>query len=393
MSFKCQIKDYQIIKKASLDFIPGLNVIIGPSNNGKTSILKAIKASVFTIPGATPIRAGQSSYIVGISYNNHTVILQKGNKESVYLVDGEKYTKFGVNTPEAVSEALNIKELVLNGNKEQLNFWDQMNYPFLLDKSSVELFRFIIDSGDNDKVSNVLKSMVTDRQQLSKEIDILQGSINTIDLQIEELKTTLDKSKPIVEACNEILELQSKVARLNLLKQIKEEHSNIKLQKSNLDSNYNKTFSKLKIYREFLDSYKAKLSKLNTLKDLFSNLHITVGDISNLVEQINKLKPIKELKTLDTSKLSSLKEIKKMLNNIISKKKEIESHSHVTWNYSDNDLNKLKELRRIRLEKLSIESNKEEFSNQLKECKKSIKLYKELKNKFDVCPLCGNKLH
>ena len=41
---KVQIKNYQIIKDANLEFIPGLNVIIGPSNNGKTSILKAIKA-------------------------------------------------------------------------------------------------------------------------------------------------------------------------------------------------------------------------------------------------------------------------------------------------------------------------------------------------------------
>ena len=45
-NMQVQIKDYQIIKKAALEFIPGLNVIIGPSNNGKSSILKAIKAAV-----------------------------------------------------------------------------------------------------------------------------------------------------------------------------------------------------------------------------------------------------------------------------------------------------------------------------------------------------------
>ena len=46
MNFKTSIKDFQIIKKATLEFTPGLNVIIGPSNNGKTSILKAIKAAL-----------------------------------------------------------------------------------------------------------------------------------------------------------------------------------------------------------------------------------------------------------------------------------------------------------------------------------------------------------
>ena len=90
MSLKTQIKDFQIVKKASLEFIPGLNVIVGPSNNGKTSILKAIKAAIYTIPGATPIRSGQTSYAVGLNYNGHTVILQKGLKESIYLVDRRK---------------------------------------------------------------------------------------------------------------------------------------------------------------------------------------------------------------------------------------------------------------------------------------------------------------
>ena len=87
-SFKTTIKDYQISKKANLEFRPGLTVIVGPSNNGKTSIFKALKANMYTVPGSTPIRVGQSSYAVGIQYNEHTVILQKSNKDSVYLIDG-----------------------------------------------------------------------------------------------------------------------------------------------------------------------------------------------------------------------------------------------------------------------------------------------------------------
>lgn len=53
---KVSISNYQIIKQAVLDFKPGFNVIIGPSNNGKSSILKAIKSAVYTESGTTPIR-------------------------------------------------------------------------------------------------------------------------------------------------------------------------------------------------------------------------------------------------------------------------------------------------------------------------------------------------
>ena len=56
------IRDFQIIKKASLTFKPGLTAIIGQSNNGKSAIFRAIKSCVYNEPGATSIRNGCSSY-------------------------------------------------------------------------------------------------------------------------------------------------------------------------------------------------------------------------------------------------------------------------------------------------------------------------------------------
>ena len=93
-SLKLSIKDYQIIRQAVLDFKPGLTVLVGPSNNGKSSIIKAMKAAIYTESGTTPIRNGADSYIVGIQKDNHTVIYQKKEGNTRYVVDGEKYSKF-----------------------------------------------------------------------------------------------------------------------------------------------------------------------------------------------------------------------------------------------------------------------------------------------------------
>ena len=116
MNLEVEVQDYQIIKNVKAEFIPGLNLVVGPSNNGKTSLLKAMKSLLYTEPGNAPVRYGKSNYRVGITYNGHKVVLQKG-KDSFYMVDGEKYSKYGTNTPEEVSKVLGIKELVLNGNK------------------------------------------------------------------------------------------------------------------------------------------------------------------------------------------------------------------------------------------------------------------------------------
>ena len=393
MSFKVSIQNYQIIKKANLEFLPGLNVIVGPSNNGKTSILKAIKALLYTVPGSTPIRVGQTSYAVGISYNGHTVILQKGLKESVYFVDGQKYTKFGTTTPPAVSEALNLKELVLNGNKEQLNFWDQMEYPFLLDKSSVELFRFIIDAGENDQISQVLKSMVSDRQGISKEIDQLQGSLNLLDLDIDNYTNQLKAAKPILEAADKIIELQSKVATLNLLKESKKNLEELTKQKETLSKNYIKSFNTLKIYREFYQAYKVDSDRLNDLKNMFSNLHLLIGDLSDVDYNLIKLSRVKNLPSLNTQNLLRLKDLSNTINNIIEHKNNLRIKPVIKFNYSKKKLDTLNLLKSINDNILDDKDTKNKYKIKIETIKTDIINYKEYKNLFDICPVCGSKLN
>ena len=91
---KVTIKDFQIVKSASLEFIPGLTVINGESNNGKSALFRAVKSCIYNEPGTTNVRMGCKNYIVGIEHNNHKVIMQKG-ENSLYLIDGKQYNKIG----------------------------------------------------------------------------------------------------------------------------------------------------------------------------------------------------------------------------------------------------------------------------------------------------------
>ncbi len=392
-NMQVQIKDYQIIKKAALEFIPGLNVIIGPSNNGKSSILKAIKAATFTVPGTTPIRSGQSNYIVGIQYNGHVVILQKGLKESTYVVDGEKYSKFGQATPEIVANSLNIKELVLNGNKEQLNFWDQMNYPFLLDKSGVETFRFIIDSGENDKLSEALKSMVSDRQNLNKTIDMLQGSINTVDLDITKYKEELENAKPIIDACIKIIELQPKVSKLNLLKDLKNRRDKLLENKGLNKVAFDKALTDYTNYKLLNNSIVELNDKIILLTNYFIKLHNIIGDLSNIQEELNKLEKYKLNTVQNHQDLFLLKEIKYKINYISEQKKSLKLNPVTHIKVDRDDIMKIIELKSLKIKHEEINYSEIEIEANKIAIKSSIDFYKELKNYIKICPYCGNPIH
>ena len=390
---KVQIKNYQIIKDANLEFIPGLNVIIGPSNNGKTSILKAIKALLYTVPGSTPIRYGTNYYAVGLDYNNHKVILQKGAKESLYLVDGEKYTKFGTNTPEIVSNSLNIKELVLNGNKEQLNFWDQMNYPFLIDKTSTELFKFIIDSSDSDQISQALKDMVSDRQQLGRDIDKLQGSLDILNQDIDSYVYTLEKNKDIINTCNNIIALQPKITRLNNLELLLDELNKLDVDIKNNDSDYSKIKQDLENQNKIFSNLKELSDKLNDLSNIDIELSNIDIEIDSNYKKLQNISYIINLNKIDLSRLNLLLDYKNKLIDIDNKINDIKLPKLIKFKLKDKDLEKLNYLNDILYNIENDDKQIEENEHKINISKKLLAIYNSIYDLFEVCPLCGSKLH
>lgn len=398
MSMKVQVKNYQIIKNAEAEFVPGLNVIVGPSNNGKTSFIKAIKSLIYTEPGSTPIRFGTQSYIVGIQYNGHTVILQKGLKDSAYLVDGEKFTKYGTSTPEEVSKALGIRELELNGKKEKINFWDQMNYPFLLDKSSTELFRFIVDSGEDDQISAALKDMVSDRQGINKDINQLQGSIMVLDEQIATKTKEIDNLKPRLEVSKEIIKMQTKVANVRQMNNLLEKIKSLQSKQLELQKQYNKVEAESKIYSESV----LKLQDSYEKSSIYSNTLRRINDFKNRINQndqiLSKYKITFDL--LENVSEVNLEPLIKVRDSILNLQSKVNLLSNQKSSTLDIDTNKVEEnlltltnyktsLQRFLANK-TLKSNSETMMDSVN---KILDKITKLQSNIQVCPYCGQAIH
>lgn len=398
MSMKVQVKNYQIIKNAEAEFVPGLNVIVGPSNNGKTSFIKAIKSLIYTEPGSTPIRFGTQSYIVGIQYNGHTVILQKGLKDSAYLVDGEKFTKYGTSTPEEVSKALGIRELELNGKKEKINFWDQMNYPFLLDKSSTELFRFIVDSGEDDQISAALKDMVSDRQGINKDINQLQGSIMVLDEQIATKTKEIDNLKPRLEVSKEIIKMQTKVANVRQMNNLLEKIKSLQSKQLELQKQYNKVEAESKIYSESV----LKLQDSYEKSSIYSNTLQRINDFKNRINQndqiLSKYKITFDL--LENVSEVNLEPLIKVRDSILNLQSKVNLLSNQKSSTLDIDTKKVEEnlltltnyktsLQRFSANK-TLKSNSETMMDSVN---KILDKITKLQSNIQVCPYCGQSIH
>lgn len=346
-----KIKDFNCIKNLTINLQPGLNIIQGPSNSGKSSILKAIENCIFNQSGTTNVRQGCDNYSVGIKYKDHTVSLVKG-KDTKYKIDDIVYEKIGVNQLAEVAEALNIRETVLGGEKVRLNFSKQLTYPFLLDKTPGQLYRFIVDSSESESLSNVLKDINKDIKEVDKAIIQNEAQIDILTKQQIQLNESLKNADKILEVSNNILELDTECNSINELLVCYSKYSNLSTDIINLKYSYNKL--NINIDTDNLDLLKEDYDKIHQLADrhnkIFNEVFLLTHKINNYSININ----IEELDDL----LSVYNKTMNLYNNY-------------------NEIKSYKE---------SLIKNIDSYDKALKENQNILSTYK-------VCPLCGNSLN
>jgi energy-coupling factor transporter ATP-binding protein EcfA2 len=95
------IKDFQAIGRATLT-AEGLTVITGPSDRGKSALLRAIEAGLFNRTGEGFVRVGQASasvHLVLAHSETHEILWEKGGGANRFTVDGTAYGRVGRDAP------------------------------------------------------------------------------------------------------------------------------------------------------------------------------------------------------------------------------------------------------------------------------------------------------
>lgn len=208
---KVKIKNFQSIRQAALEFVPGLTVIVGPSNTGKSATLRAIEAALYNRLGDTFVTSGEEYSAVKIEDNNHTLIwkrMRKGETKTVMSLDGKTLIKLGRTQPDEVSSVFKIKDVAQDENKERLNFWKQMDYPFLMDRTPSQLFYFLAHSAEAEKVQEIIEEIKRDTSSAKNEMTRLMGSIDVY-------KETRTRCQNRIKELNPYLVHFDKAAELN----------------------------------------------------------------------------------------------------------------------------------------------------------------------------------
>ena len=270
-----------------------------------------------------------------------------------------------------------------------------MEKPFLLDRNSSELFRFIVDSGEDDNLNNTLRSMVTDKNKLNVDKNLKEGSIATLKQQIDESEKLLAGFDDKISTCENVISFGPITSKLltinNNITKITNETTNI--------TNITETLTKQKtVQTEITDKINTlsyNISKTAQLKDALAGLTACECTITNIQQALADKIDYKAV----TKQLEENIARKTKLNDILTKLSQVSNVitttnvNKIVMGISQDKVNHLGTLKtvldRLQVLQTSIDSYKVTKDALDKEIAPILEEY----NKIEVCPYCGNKLH
>lgn len=217
--------NFQKWKKLCLEFGP-VTTIVGDSEAGKTSVLRALRWVCLNRPSGDKIRrrlgkGTSANTSVTIEADDHKIKRVRGERGNLYFLDGRRLEAFHPNVPEPITQILKVDEN---------NFHQQISSPFWLGDSPGQISKAlngIIDLSAIDRsLSNVgqfVRNLETelritrDREKEAKEKkDGLEWVREASDdlTEIEELRRLhtrrTEENETLQELIEEIRELRSK---------------------------------------------------------------------------------------------------------------------------------------------------------------------------------------
>lgn len=228
---KVKIENFQSHKDTTLEFVKGLNVITGPSDQGKSAIIRAIKWALYNEPRGTDfIRYGAeyAKVTVGLS-NGFKIIRERSQSRNRYtVINPEKKSivleGFGNDVPEEVVKAHGIPKIVIDSDiSSSLNIADQLEGPFLLSETGALRAKAIGRLTGLHVIDRAIRECMADLRRENQELARIQNDLDNVCKKLEKydklyiVEEKLDKYAAAVREC------EMYVARLKTVSRLKED--------------------------------------------------------------------------------------------------------------------------------------------------------------------------
>ncbi|HHW40865.1 MAG TPA: AAA family ATPase [Syntrophomonadaceae bacterium] len=217
---KLIVENFQSHEHTEVVFGPGLNVIVGPSDYGKSALVRALRWVFFNEPkGANFIRVGARTCRVTVEMEDGTRItrLRTTGGRNQYLLQkaGEQeqvFEGFGSEIPQEIVQASGMRKVVIDDrNKAELNFGGQLEGPFLLTENGAVRAKVIGQLGGVHILDWAQKSTATELRRLREE----DGQLNAALKDLEEALHAYDHLPHLEETIKRLEALFGRIEEIS----------------------------------------------------------------------------------------------------------------------------------------------------------------------------------
>lgn len=221
---RVRVRNFQSLQQVDLD-IEGYTVILGPSNIGKSALIRAITSAFYGRPGEDFVRKGAPVTEVDIwdapKAGGGTINIEwhKGKGVNKFVIDGAIYDKVARETPIHLTKA-GYHEIDINGEYIRPQISEQHDRLFLLDRAGSFVHDVIAQASRLSVLLRADRNCSSDLKRQKSLQKIRQGDLLDAFEKLEQMAPIRELHTRIHTLKPKVLNLRSIWDRLEDLKQI-----------------------------------------------------------------------------------------------------------------------------------------------------------------------------
>ena len=177
MISQLSIQNFQSHRDSHLTFDPGVNIIIGPSDSGKTAIIRALRWLIWNRPQGDSMRSnwgGETEVSISFSEPDLEVepeVTRRKGKMDEYIMNGMSFKALRGEVPKEVQQVINISEV---------NLQRQLDSPFLLSNTAGEVALHFNKVAKLDQIDTATQRINSWIRELTNVIKFKEEQISTL---------------------------------------------------------------------------------------------------------------------------------------------------------------------------------------------------------------------
>lgn len=222
------IEDFQSHAKTKIDLAGpgGVTIIVGPTDSGKTAIVRALRLLLYNVPQGTDyIRVGRSTATVALEMSDGVKVARERSKSvNRYRVakpgeSAQVYEGFGNSVPLEVQQITGVRTVAVGDMELALNLSEQLDGPFLGQKtvSGPARAKILGKLAGTEEVDEAQRQLGTDLFRASQEEKRLLSEIEALNAKIREydyLPALAEKIASLEALLQAVREAQDRLAKL-----------------------------------------------------------------------------------------------------------------------------------------------------------------------------------